>query len=73
MMNKNRTSRIAVRCSEEELRNLMAIAAEFNRTFADLVREAITIAYAKAPTERAWKRALLRAQEATPGSHLWTT
>jgi len=63
MRGSNRTRRISIRCSPEEIANVGAMAARYQLDVASFIRQAIVIAQAQAATPRAWQNAYYRAVE----------
>lgn len=73
MNNIVRSTRVAIRCTEKERQNLLRIAADLEIPLSTLMRDAITIAYAKANNPKMWRRHINRAKDITPKEFLWTT
>jgi len=71
MMDKNRTTRIALRCTPDELQNITALAATYGLPVADFIRQAIIIAAAKAQIPRTWQNAYYKALDAPDGIYPW--
>jgi len=69
----HRTTRVAMRCTEEERSNLFRMAVDLDITVSTLMRDAITIAYSRASNPQVWRRHLDRAKDNTPEAFLWIT
>jgi len=61
MTNKNRTTRIALRCTPTELDNIALLAAYYGLPTADFIRQAIVIAVSFRPLRHGWRLAHAKA------------
>ena len=71
MSNDNRTKRIALRCTPDELDNMDSLASMYNLSTADLIRQAVIIAATKAPDQAKWRRAYTNALENPNEIFIW--
>jgi len=60
-MDKNRTTRIALRCTPTELVNINRLAASLGLDTAVFIRQAIVIAATKAKLQPSWRNAYYNA------------